>query len=201
VDLANAREDLAEISRAARLAKRVMSGMLHYARGGTALRSRLDLAGVIQTASALLSPRLTGKSVTLERVIDPAATHVYAVQAHVERILLNLLLNAHDASPPGGRICVRSAPADEADGGAAFVAIRVEDEGGGIPSEILAQVEEPFFTTKPGGTGLGLAICRALAWENGGRMFIQSERGRGTTVRVILPASASASPVEESDGT
>ncbi len=201
VDLADAREDLAEISRAARLAKRIMAGMLHYARGGSATRTRLDLSTVLQTASVLLGPRLTTKSVTLERAIDPSAAHVYAAQAHVERILLNLLLNAYDASPLGGRILVRSAPAAAADGGSGFVSITVEDRGDGIPTEILAQVEEPFFTTKPGGTGLGLAICRSLAWENGGRLFIQSERGRGTSVRVILPTSAGTAPAEDRDGT
>jgi signal transduction histidine kinase len=189
LDVARVGGDLDEIARAARLAKRIMSGMLHYARGGSPQRTRVDLARTTSAAVALLGTRLSARQVVLRKEIDPAASEVYANQAQVERILLNLLLNALDASPEGSHITVRTERMTATDDTVRIV-LAVEDEGPGIPPEMLAQVEEPFFTTKPGGTGLGLSICRSLAWENGGRLSIHSTPGRGTVVRVSFPAAA-----------
>ncbi len=188
LDVADAAADLAEIARAARTAKRIMTGMLHYARGGAAPRERVDVARAIDAATHLVAARLAERAIQLERVVAPDADAVYAAQTQVERILLNLLLNAIDASPDGGTVTVRAIRDVDASTGTARVKLTVEDHGTGIPSALLAQVEEPFFTTKPGGTGLGLAIVRSLAWENGGRLAIDTSPA-GTCVHVTLMAA------------
>ncbi len=181
--------DLAEIARAARTAKRIMTGMLHYARGGVEARVRVDLAQTIDSATALVAASLQARGIVLTHTIAPGAEAVYAAQSQVERILLNLLLNAMDASPDAGAISVHTYPdPGRTAGDAGRVRITVVDRGTGIPRALLSQVEEPFFTTKPGGTGLGLAIVRSLAWENGGRLSIDTGPG-GTQVHVTLSAA------------
>src|SRR5439155_2926736 len=130
--------DLEEIARAARLAKRIMGGMLHYARGGSAMRTRVDLARTTSAAANLLGTRLAARRITLVQDIDPNAREVYAHQAQVERILLNLFLNALDASPEGAHITVRTRPAPSESGEPRRVVLSVEDQGAGIPVDMLA---------------------------------------------------------------
>jgi signal transduction histidine kinase len=103
-------------------------------------------------------------------------------------VLLNLFTNAGDAMPRGGRLAVRVRPGRLPPDRPA-VAIEVADTGTGIPPEVLPRVFDPFFTTKAEGkgTGLGLAICKRIVQQHHGTLEIESELGRGTTVRVSLP--------------
>jgi signal transduction histidine kinase len=88
----------------------------------------------------------------------------------------------------GGRVTVST----RAEEGRAL--LTVEDDGPGIRLDLLEKVQEPFFSTKHGGTGLGLAICRALAWQNGGRLDIESRPGHGTRVTVELRLATGDTP-------
>jgi two-component system sensor histidine kinase AtoS len=100
---------------------------------------------------------------------------------HLRQILMNLVANALQATPAGGRVTVQGrARAD-------VLEIEVEDTGEGIAPDKLAQVFEPFYTTKPGGTGLGLAISRQLAEMNDGELSLRSTVGGGTTATLTLP--------------
>ena len=128
---------------------------------------------------------LAQRGVTISVELPPVL--VLARPDAVRQVLTNLLLNALDATPPGGAITI--APADAAAGS---VAIAVRDTGSGFAAGALARAGEPFFTTKPpgAGTGLGLAVTRQLLHELGGGMQLQSAPGRGTTVIVTLPAAA-----------
>jgi signal transduction histidine kinase len=97
---------------------------------------------------------------------------------------MNLLLNAAEATPEGGRIAISAAKLTYVES----VEIRVTDTGCGIPPEVLGHVFEPFFTTKPGrGTGLGLSISHAYVKSHGGDMRVDSVLDRGTTVTLTLP--------------
>jgi PAS domain S-box-containing protein len=118
-------------------------------------------------------------------------------KSEIELALVNLVVNARDAMPEGGRISisaenVRLGPGDARDGLTGdFVALRVSDTGCGIPADIVAKVFEPFFTTKAAekGTGLGLSQVYGFARRSGGTVEIASEVGRGTTVALYLPRS------------
>jgi signal transduction histidine kinase len=107
----------------------------------------------------------------------------------LEQALVELVSNALDAMPNGGRLQIG---AHAANGGPSEleVAIEVSDTGGGIPAAALPSVCEPFFTTRQDGTGLGLAIAKRYVEQNGGRLEIESQEGKGTTVRVRLPAGS-----------
>lgn len=103
----------------------------------------------------------------------------------LRQILLNLLLNALEASPPEAVVRVQC----EARRGGAQVAIRVIDQGTGIAPRDLRRVFDPFYTTKAAGSGLGLSICRRLIEEAGGTISLDSSPGRGSTIQVVLPAA------------
>lgn len=109
----------------------------------------------------------------------------------MEQALLELVSNALDAMPSGGRLRLS---AEAGDGGRppAEVVVEVADTGGGIPEQVLPSVCEPFFTTRQEGTGLGLAIAKRFVEQNGGHLEILSTPGRGTTVRLRLPTGATA---------
>jgi signal transduction histidine kinase len=108
----------------------------------------------------------------------------------VNQVVLNLLTNAVQASPEGGRVTIRTRRRD------AGVCIEVSDQGHGIPPEIRDRIFDPFFTTKPQGegTGLGLSISHGIVADHGGRIEVDSEPGRGTTFTVCLPLSPPPPP-------
>lgn len=109
----------------------------------------------------------------------------------LERVIYNLVLNAVQASPPGGAVTVKTRPAGEA------VEISVIDRGAGIEPKHLENIFNPFFTTKPDGVGLGLSIVSKIVDQHGGTMSVESEAGRGSVFRVYLPtkpAGAASSP-------
>jgi len=115
---------------------------------------------------------------------------VLADPDQMQQVLINLVLNALDATPPGGRVEISARLEDS--GGRAGVAVAVRDTGPGIPDELKPRLFEPFFTTKPAGqgTGLGLAICRDIIRAHGGEIRVESQLGAGATFTVWIPAAA-----------
>jgi signal transduction histidine kinase len=138
------------------------------------------VATLIDDLQPTFTELLKEHNVTLE--VDAPATlrPVRVDPMQLEQALLEIISNALDAMPNGGRLRVAARAAHEG------VEIEITDTGGGIPQSIIASVCEPFFTTRPEGTGLGLAIAKRYVEQNGGRLGVTSENG-GTTVRVWLP--------------
>lgn len=135
-----------------------------------------------------------GSAIALD-IDTPAEVWPVTVDAtEFETALLNLVINARDAMTDGGQVTVkaRNVPAKDSDD---TVAISVEDNGEGIPEDVLAKVFDPFFTTKPvgKGTGLGLSQVHGFAHQAGGRIDIASELGRGTVVTIYLPRTETLS--------
>ncbi|KQO87586.1 hybrid sensor histidine kinase/response regulator [Methylorubrum extorquens] len=159
----------------------------------------LNLNGLVESMGEMAG-RTIGDDVVLKSVLAPDlwTTRIDPTQAEVA--LLNVLINARDAMPEGGSVTVRTENLliEDEDTAlyktvppGAYVVISVTDTGTGMPSEILARVMEPFFTTKGEGkgTGLGLAMVYGFAKQSGGSVKIYSEVGHGTTVRLLFPAS------------
>ena len=133
--------------------------------------------------------QLREHGVNLAVDIPAALPEVRVDPMQVEQVLVELVSNALDAMPAGGRLHIGATVVDAGTG--REVAIEVSDTGSGIPDNVLPSVCEPFFTTRPDGTGLGLAIAKRYVEQNGGRLEITSRPG-ATTVRVRLPAAAPA---------
>jgi signal transduction histidine kinase len=128
--------------------------------------------------------------VELEMAVPSGLPPVRVDPVQLEQVFLEIVSNALDAMPSGGRLRIGAFVSDGASPG--DVVVEVADTGGGIPAHVLPSVCEPFFTTRQEGTGLGLAIAKRYVEQNGGRLEIASRPGVGTTVRVRLPMERGA---------
>jgi two-component system NtrC family sensor kinase len=143
---------------------------------------------LVRDVSRLLSHEAALRGLVLEARAQDDLPPVAADPGQLQQVLLNLLVNALDATPSGGRVGLEAAPRDET--GRPGIAITVWDTGPGIPAEIMGRIFDPFFTTKPPGrgTGLGLAICRDIVREHGGTLTVAGADERGATFTLWLPA-------------
>ena len=148
-------------------------------------RQPLMAARVLDDIASLMAPQLRRRGQRL--LIDPGSScPVFrADPSLIRHVLVNLVLNAADASPDDTEIRLISRAAGSYD---SLVQFLVVDKGKGIPASDLDRVFDPFFTTRPGGTGLGLAICQRIVLGHHGRIQVQSTPGRGSTFTVTLPA-------------
>src|SRR5207302_1545554 len=151
----------------------------------------IDLNALVEEAGALVAKRLRERGVQIATQLDPALPRIRAAADQLKQVLLNLLLNAADSMPRGGTITVATqagAGAETELFGRDAVQVQVRDTGDGIPDELIAQIFEPFFSTKPGkGTGLGLWVSQGIVQSHGGTMRVRSRLGRGTTFMITLP--------------
>jgi signal transduction histidine kinase len=162
--------------------------MLGYARAHSTQRAPTDLARLVEEALTLTEKDLSKHRIQIESRIHSRPI-VPVVPGQIEQILVNLMINARQAMPRGGRLSVdvrENRPAGMAE-------IRIADSGVGIPSEQLRMIFEPFYTTKEpdenghGGTGLGLSVCRQIIEQHHGRIRVESVVGKGSTFTVKLP--------------
>jgi signal transduction histidine kinase len=170
----------------------IIASLLDLVRPRKAEVQDVELPALIGAVLELLQPTARKKGVALTTDLGPEPP-VRADPNQLQQVVINLLMNALEATPAGGRVVVRGRPAAGV-GGQPGVELAVADSGSGIRPEDLPRVFDPFFTTKPAGqgTGLGLAICREIVREHGGHIEVASEPGAGTTVRVWLPAATPA---------
>jgi signal transduction histidine kinase len=143
--------------------------------------------GVLERVVPLMEHMARRRGVSLSSTAAPPLPDIAADPNQVQQVLINLIVNAMEATPRGGRIGIETwaCPNDGRPG----VAVAVSDTGSGIPADAIGHVFEPFFTTKPQGqgTGLGLSICRDIVREHGGTLAVQSREGQGTTFTAWLP--------------
>lgn len=193
------REEVEKIWEATERAERLTRQLLTFGRHRPAQVQVLEINPLIQEAGKMLRP-LIGEKTKLRLRLDPAAGCVRADPNRVEQALLNLVVNARDAMPEGGTLTIETANVEitsSAFGGSgavppgSYVTFSVSDTGHGMSDAVRAHIFEPFFSTKrPGrGTGLGLATVYGTVTQAGGQVTVDSEVGRGTTVRVYLPRS------------
>ena len=189
--------DIGEIRTACERAGRLTRQLLGFSRKQVLAPRVLDLNEIVRDTCPMAG-RVIGDDIRIDLV---AGTPLYQVKldpGQVEQVLMNLLVNARDAMPKGGRVTITTANV-ELDAGFArthrgatpgpHVALSVSDEGSGMPPDVLARAIEPFFTTKPEGkgTGLGLSTVFDIVRESGGCLVIESALGAGTTVTSYFP--------------
>jgi signal transduction histidine kinase/HAMP domain-containing protein len=159
---------------------------LRYARLPRPRLRRGELNDTLRALCGFMAEELAAQGVALETDLSPELPPVRADEAQLRQAFLNVMRNSQQAMPGGGRLRVSTRPVS------AGVEVRISDTGSGIAPEHLPQVFEPFFSTKEEGTGLGLAVTRQIVEEHGGSVRVESERGKGTTLDVTLPAASDA---------
>jgi PAS domain S-box-containing protein len=169
---------------------RILRQMLGFYRQAEAM-TETDMNALVEEAEGLVAKRLRERGVQIANQLDPRLPRIRASADQLKQVLLNLLLNAADSMSKGGTITVASqtgAGVETELFGRGAVQVQVRDTGEGIPDDVLAQIFEPFFSTKPGkGTGLGLWVSQGIVQNHGGTLRVRSRIGRGTTFTMTLP--------------
>ena len=194
------REDLEEIGRSTDRAAALTRQLLAFSRQSMVQVRVLDLNALIADMERLLR-RMTGETVELATDLTPGLGSVLADPGQMEQVLMNLVVNARDAMPGGGRLLIRTSDAAITKEQAAtypyrvvpgpYVLITVSDTGSGMDAATAGKIFEPFFTTKPVGvgTGLGLSTVYGIVKQARGYIWVDTDPGMGTTFMVYLPRS------------
>lgn len=170
---------------------KIIGDILGFARPTPAFFSRCTLDGLILQTMSLFKSQCRQKNIRLEVNCAPNLPELNLDKTQIQQVLANLLLNALQATPPGGKISLDlSAMEGEGEregGGEHYVTLRITDTGVGIRAEHLDRIFDPFFTTKHEGTGLGLSISDAILKEHRADIQVHSEPGKGTTFILRFP--------------
>jgi signal transduction histidine kinase len=187
-----------KILTASQKAARITNSILGVARNRTDTFESTDLPKLIDDAMVLLEREMNKYRITVEKQIA-SVPEAMVNGNQIQQILLNLLINARQAMPRGGRVLIKLDydPAEE------MLVLVVRDEGQGIAAEKLPRIFDAFYSTKDGpdetgkgGTGLGLSSCRGIVEAHHGRIRVQSTVGKGTAFTILLPvAKPSSAPV------
>jgi signal transduction histidine kinase len=173
---------------------RIIRGLLDYSRPQPPALEDVDLNAVVSGVVDFLGPAIRHLDVTVR--LSDLMVPIRADRRLMEDVIVNLVMNAAQAMRDGGILEVDTAAGAPSPTGrpGRFATLRVADNGPGIPAEAVDRIFEPFFSTKGNGegTGLGLAICYRIVSEHGGEIDVDSEPGRGTTLRVYLPGAGAA---------
>jgi two-component system cell cycle sensor histidine kinase/response regulator CckA len=206
-DDASLRADAEEIRKGVQRASALTRQLLAFSRREVVERRSLDLNEIVTEMDRFLR-RLIGTDVELVTLLAPGLGHVTGDRSQLEQVIVNFALNARDAMPAGGKLVIQTAnvtvagpivnaqaPVEPGD----YVTLFVQDTGVGMDAETRARVFEPFFTTKDvgEGTGLGLSTIFGIVEQSGGRIYVQSEPGQGTTFQIYLPRSERGAAAEE----
>jgi len=190
-DAASRDKAFTKILEASQRAEKITNGVLGLARNRGSDRAPTDLAKLVEESLVLLEREMRKYRVQVEFHAEPAPP-AFVCGNQIQQVLLNLLTNARQAMPSGGRLIIRIAP----DPVAGTVDLLVRDSGVGIPAERLPRIFDRFYTTKQGpdasgkgGTGVGLAMCREIIEQHQGKIRVESTPGLGTAFTIKLPVA------------
>ena len=183
---------LQKILEASERAAKITSTILAQARNRSDSFESTDLGEIIRDALVLLEREMRKYRITVETDIVASTPHPAISGNQIQRLLLNLLINARQAMPNGGTVQIRLAPGAEQ----GWIELTVRDTGSGIPSDTLPHIFDSFYSTKDGpdesgkgGTGLGLAACKEIIDAHHGRIRVESTVGIGTAFIIRLPVN------------
>jgi signal transduction histidine kinase len=175
---------------------RIIQDLLLYTRRAPPVRTKIDINECVRECASLFRTECERQHVTCITELTADLPPVEADRQHMQEAFNHLIENALQAMPNGGSLCLRTAHADPVMLGrglhqAGAIAIEIADTGHGIKPDHLAQIFQPFFTTKQAGrgTGLGLAIVQETVRAHDGRITVDSEPGKGTTFTIQLPVA------------
>lgn len=200
------REDVEEIKKAGERASSLTRQLLAFSRQQVLQPKVLDCNALVADLEKMLR-RIIGEDVELATIPAPAPGLIKADPGQIEQVIMNLVVNAKDAMPKGGKIAIETANVEIGEDYArmhlqvragSYVMLSVSDSGTGMDSNTLSHLFEPFFTTKEQGkgTGLGLATVYGIVKQSGGGIYVYSEPGHGAVFRVYFPRVPDASALE-----
>lgn len=161
---------------------KTMQRMLDFYRPGASKMARVDILDLLKHVLSLTSQQLGQRHIDVITKLPDSLPTIYAVNSQIQQIFFNLILNALDAMPGGGKIHIQARAVENG------IEMIFEDTGPGIPEELRNNIFEPFFSTKDGGTGLGLTVSYNIVTSHGGTLdIIDGQHGRGACFRLFLP--------------
>ncbi|NIN71443.1 MAG: HAMP domain-containing protein [Gemmatimonadetes bacterium] len=169
---------------------RVVRGVLDVARTRTATREPCSVHAAVADALEVLRAQVEQQSIDVREDLRASHDTVRGDAEQLKGVLLNLLLNAAEAMPAGGRLWVSTETRDAAETGASVIRVRVADEGPGVSPELKEKIFEPFFSTKAEGVGFGLALAQHAVEEHDGTLTVEDGAGTGAVFVVELPLAA-----------
>jgi len=186
------REILREVERAAVSARGLTRQLLTFSRGGAPVARPMRITDMIRDTAAFV---LSGTNCEMLFRAEEGLWPVQADEAQISQVVNNLMLNSRQAMPSGGTISIRlrnqrvNGKGDFPVSAGDYVSIEIEDQGTGIPENMLPRIFDPYFTTKGEGSGLGLATTHSIVTRHGGHIEVQSIPGSGTCFTILLPAA------------
>jgi signal transduction histidine kinase len=175
---------------------KIIEDLLHFARPPEPRMASHDLRVTVEKVLMMARGQLDEAAVQVELDVEESTPSVFVDSDHIVQVVLNLVLNAIQATREDGRLRIQIGAVDALPGATprrpppqatGFVRLAVADNGVGISENDMPKLFEPFFTTRPSGTGLGLSTSRVLVEQHGGTIHVDSTLGLGTTVSVFLP--------------
>jgi signal transduction histidine kinase len=177
-------QDLDIIARETLRCRKIVLSLLDFARQGHLKKETLEINPIVAESVALARKQAGFKGIQITHLLADGLPAVLADRNQLQQAFINLLVNAIEATAPGGAIEV----ATRCDPRRIEIRVVISDTGYGMPSDVQEKIFDPFFTTKESGTGLGLAITHGIIEQHGGRIDVDSTPGQGTTFMIILPA-------------
>jgi two-component system sensor histidine kinase HydH len=183
-------ESIAAVVSAVDRLNELVGRLLLFARAGHETRRTVDLNSIVSENLELVRARADFQKIAIETDLTPNAQRIHGSAQGLGQVVLNLVTNAIQVMPSGGRlICrTRKLPGE-------MVELAISDTGPGVPEEVRERIFEPFFTTRQDGTGLGLALCREVARQHGGDVALDPASSSGATFRLTLPIAPGADHV------
>jgi signal transduction histidine kinase/DNA-binding response OmpR family regulator len=175
------RRDLEDIASEAQRARDIVRNLLDFARQSEACKEMTNINQIIRETTDMIRYHLEKSGLIIEEDYATGIGLIALDSRQMKQVFLNLLSNAVQSMPNGGRLSLCTARIGNE------IAVSIGDTGIGIPVEIRERIFDPFFTTKASGTGLGLSVSRGIVQEHGGRITVESEERRGSTFTVWLP--------------
>ncbi|KRE89277.1 hypothetical protein ASG89_34800 [Paenibacillus sp. Soil766] len=162
----------------------ILSELLILAKPQSIKYERKDIRVLLSQVMTLLDSQAILHNVEFSTEYQPGVTHLYCDENQLKQVFINFIKNSIESMPEGGKITIEiSSDRDQE------MLIRLHDQGCGIPKEVLAKLGQPFYTTKEKGTGLGFMVSKKIIENHNGKVHVQSEVNKGTTIEITLPLS------------